>query len=125
MPSYQFFCMNCHKDFEKTISFKEYGATAVFCPFCQTQNVRRRIKNIRVNFPENSADFFSADPSAFSALENDPQSMGKMMRKMGEQSGEKFEPEFNEVVDRLEKGQSFQQIEKELPDIDPSSDSSN
>ncbi len=37
---------------------------------------------------------------------------------MSEQSGEEFEPEFHEVVDRLEKGQSFEQIEKELPDID-------
>ena len=124
MPIYQFTCLNCHKNFETILSYKEYGETVVICPFCQSQNIQRKIKNIRVNFPENHADSFSADPSVFSAMENDPQSMGKMMRKMGEQTGEKFEPEFNEVVDRLEKGQSFQQIEKELPDIDPPSDSS-
>ncbi len=122
MPIYQFICKHCDKSFETILSYKKYGATAVFCPFCQSQNIQRKIKNIRVNSPEHSTDTPSDDLSAIANFENDPQSMGKMMRKMGEQSGEKLEPEFNEVVDRLEKGQTFEQIEKELPDIDPPSD---
>jgi len=40
-----------------------------------------------------------------------------MMRKMGKEMGEEIPPEFNEVVDRLEKGQSPKDIEKELPDL--------
>ena len=43
--------------------------------------------------------------------------MGRVMRKMGKEMGEELPPEFNEVVDRLEKGQSPEDIEKELPDI--------
>lgn len=62
-----------------------------------------------------SSDF--ADPSALAGLENDPQAMGRMMRKMGKEMGEEIPPEFNEVVDRLEKGQSPEEIEKELPDL--------
>jgi putative FmdB family regulatory protein len=123
MPIYQFICKHCHKYFETILSYKDYGETVVSCPFCQSQNIQRKIKNIRVNSSENSADSFPDNPSVFLTLESDPQSMGKMMRKMGEQTGEKFEPEFNEVVDRLERGQTFQQIEKELPDINPPSDS--
>ncbi len=119
MPIYQYNCKQCHRNFETILSYKEYGETVVSCPFCQSLNIQRKIKNIRFSIPEKNADSFADDPSVFSTLENDPQSMGKIMRKMGEQSGEKFEPEFNEVVDRLEKGQTFQQIEKELPDIDP------
>ena len=92
MPIYQFICKHCDKSFETILSYKKYGATAVFCPFCQSQNIQRKIKNIRVNSAENSADSFPDNPSVFSTLENDPQSMGKMMRKMGEQTGEKFEP---------------------------------
>ncbi|MBE3119982.1 MAG: hypothetical protein IMZ50_14665 [Candidatus Atribacteria bacterium] len=58
-----------------------------------------------------------SDPSALAGLENDPQAMGRMMRKMGNEMGEQLPPEFNDVVDRLEKGQSPEEIEKELPDF--------
>jgi hypothetical protein len=62
-----------------------------------------------------SADF--SDPSALAGLENDPQAMGRMMRKMGNEMGEQLPPEFTDVVDRLEKGQSPAEIEKEIPDL--------
>jgi hypothetical protein len=39
------------------------------------------------------------------------------MRKMGRELGEEMPPEFDEVVDRLEKGQSPEEIEKEIPDL--------
>ena len=58
-----------------------------------------------------------SDPSALAGLENDPQAMGRMMRKMGNEMGEQLPPEFNDVVDRLEKGQSPEEIEKEMPDL--------
>jgi hypothetical protein len=62
-----------------------------------------------------SGDF--SDPSALAGLEDDPQAMGRMMRKMGNEMGEEVPPEFNEVVDRLEKGQRPEEIEKDLPDL--------
>jgi hypothetical protein len=43
--------------------------------------------------------------------------MGRMMRKMGRELGEDMPPEFDDVVDRLEKGQSPEDIEKDLPDM--------
>jgi hypothetical protein len=62
------------------------------------------------------ADDFS-DPSALEGLEDDPQSLGRMMRKMGREMGEDMPPEFDEVVDRLEKGQSPDEIESAMPDL--------
>jgi len=121
MPVYQFICLACRVGFEKSISFKEYGTIPISCPHCQSHHVQRKIGKVRINRDAAHADDFSVDPAAFSELEEDPRSMGKMMRKMEEQTGEKFEPEFNEVIDRLEKGQTFEQIEKELPDINPPS----
>jgi hypothetical protein len=41
-----------------------------------------------------------------------------MMRKMGNEMGEEVPPEFDEVVDRLEAGQSPEDIEKAIPDLD-------
>jgi putative FmdB family regulatory protein len=121
MPTYDYTCLNCNKRFDVFFTFSEYGTRPVTCPHCQSKKVRRGIPRIRVAKSEESrmdslsSDF--SDPSAMAGLENDPQAMGRMMRKMGKEMGEEIPPEFNEVVDRLEKGQSPEEIEKELPDL--------
>ncbi len=58
-----------------------------------------------------------ADPSQLDGLEDDPKDLGRMMRKMGQEMGEEIGPEFDEVVDRLESGQSPEEIEKAIPDL--------
>jgi Flp pilus assembly protein TadB len=59
-----------------------------------------------------------ADPANFGDLdENDPRSIARFMRKMGDEMGEDLGPEFGEVVDRLEAGESPEDIEKEMPDL--------
>jgi hypothetical protein len=50
-------------------------------------------------------------------LEENPQALGRMMRKMGKEMGEDLPPEFDDVVDRLESGQSPEEIESALPDL--------
>ena len=40
-----------------------------------------------------------------------------MMRKMGNEMGEELPPEFDDVVDRLEAGQSPEEIESALPNM--------
>lgn len=49
--------------------------------------------------------------------EDDPRSMGRYMRKMSREMGEDLGDEFNEVVDRLESGESPESIEKSIPDL--------
>ena len=58
-----------------------------------------------------------ADPSSLEGLEDDPKSLGRMMRRMSREMGEELGPEFDEVVGRLEAGQSPEEIEKEVPDL--------
>lgn len=121
MPIYDYYCLNCQKRFDIFMTYAEYGTKTVTCPNCHSRNIRRRIPRVRVAKSEESrmdslaGDF--SDPSAMAGLENDPQAMGRMMRKMGKEMGEEMPPEFDEVVDRLEKGQSPEDIEKELPDL--------
>ena len=70
-------------------------------------------------------DSMASDFSVFEGLEDDPKAMGHMMRKMGKEMGEDMPPEFDEVVDRLESGQSPEDIEKSIPDLgggDPGSE---
>ena len=121
MPLYDYICQDCYTRFDLFMSYAEYGTKSVPCPNCQGSNVRRRVPRVRVAKSEASrADDLAGglpDASALEGLEDDPQAMGRMMRKMGREMGEELPPEFNEVVDRLEKGQSPEDIEKELPDL--------
>ena len=117
MPTYDYLCLGCRKRFEIFMTYKEYGEQTVTCSHCKSENVRRRVPRVRVLKSDESrfADF--DDPSALDGLEDDPRALGKMMRKMGKEMGEDLPAEFDEVVDRLEKGQSPEEIESALPDL--------
>ena len=64
---------------------------------------------------ENMSEF--SEMGDLAEMEKDPKALGKMMRRMGNEMGEEMGPEFNEVVDRLEQGQSPDEIERDLPEI--------
>jgi len=117
MPTYDYICLDCRKRFEVFMTYKEYGERPVTCSHCKSENVRRRVPRVRVlKSAENRfADF--DDPSALDGIEDDPRALGKMMREMGKEIGEEMPAEFDEVVDRLEKGQSPDEIESALPDL--------
>ena len=118
MPTYDFICNDCNQRFDVFLSFAEYGKKTVKCSLCGSKNVRRRMTKVRIAKSEESRmESMADDFSGFEGLEDDPKAMGRMMRKMGKEMGEELPPEFNEVVDRLEKGQSPEEIEKEVPDL--------
>lgn len=118
MPTYDFICNNCEKRFDVFLTFSEYGKNPVQCSFCQSGNVRRRMTKVRIAKSEESRmDSIAGDLSGFEGLEEDPKALGKMMRKMGREMGEELPAEFDDVVDRLESGQSPEEIESALPDL--------
>ena len=117
MPTYEFRCLDCRRRFEVFFSYSDYGQKAVRCPHCESENVQRKIGRIRMARSDESRLESMADPSALAGLEDDPKSLGRMMRQMSSQMGEDMGPEFHEVVDRLESGQSPDEIEKSLPDL--------
>jgi putative FmdB family regulatory protein len=118
MPIYQYRCLNCKKRFEVLLSYQEYGEKSIHCPHCSSDQVQRRIGRIRIAKSEESRLDSLTDPSGLEGLEDDPRALGKMMRKMGNEMGEEVGPEFDEVVDRLEAGQSPEDIEKAIPDLE-------
>ena len=118
MPNYQYRCVNCKRRFETYLSYEEYGKKKVHCPNCDSDQVQRRIERIRVSKSEESRMDSLTDISDLEGIENDPRALGKMMRKMSNEMGEDVGPEFDEVVDRLEAGQSPEDIEKAIPDLE-------
>jgi hypothetical protein len=113
------------------MSFAEYEATtsatdaasalsasSPTCPHCHNQNLKRRIGRVAVAKSEDTRMDTMMDDSALAGLdEDDPRSIGKFMRKMSREMGEDMGEEFNEVVDRLESGESPDSIEEAMPDL--------
>ncbi len=121
MPTYQYRCLDCKRRFDVFMLYSEYGTKAVQCPHCKSENIQRRIGRIRFARSDDSRMDDLADPSSLEGLEDDPKSLGRLMRKMKNEMGSEMEedvgPEFDEVVDRLEKGQSPEEIEQALPEL--------
>ena len=119
MPSYEYRCLNCKQRFEVYLSYDEYGKQKVQCSNCNSQKVQRAIGRIRIAHSEESRLENLADPANLAGLEDDPKALARMMRQMGSEMGEDLGPEYDEVLDRLESGQSPENIEAALPDLDP------
>ncbi len=117
MPFYTYVCQDCRRKFDIFMAYSEYGQKAVTCKYCQSLNVKRAINRVRVLRSDESRLESMADPSSLAGLDDDPRALGKMMREMSKQVGEEMPAEFDDVVDRLEKGQSPEDIEKEVPGL--------
>lgn len=124
MPAYTYRCGACGVRFTVRMSYQEYGKKAVRCPRCGSAAVQRIPARIRMLRSEEALLESLADPARLGALEDDPRALGKMMREMGAALGEDLGPEFDEVVDRLEKGQSPEDIEAALPSESPAEETS-
>ena len=118
MPTYDFICNNCNQRFDVFQTFAEYGVKKVSCTHCGSKNVRRRMTKVRIARSEDDRMESMADKfTGFENMEDDPKEMARVMKKMGNEMGETLPPELNEVVDRLESGQSPDEIESAIPDL--------
>lgn len=118
MPSYDYRCLDCRKRSAIWQSYADYGRQPVACPHCGGTNLKRLISRVRVLRSEDSRLDSLADPSEWGDVdENDPRSMARAMRRMGQEMGEDMPAEFDEVVDRLEGGEDPESIEHGMPDL--------
>lgn len=117
MPTYDYRCLECKKRFEVFIPYAEYGTRPVACPHCASVKVERRIGRVRIAHSSEARMEQMADPANLDALDQDPRALGRMMREMSGEIGEEMGPEFDEVVSRLEKGESPEDIERVMSDL--------
>lgn len=118
MPFYDYRCGSCAKAVRLFIAYSDYDSAQPRCPQCGGKELKRRVSRIAVAKSEDSRlDTMMDDPSLDGLDEEDPKSLGRFMRKMSQDMGEDMGDEFNEVVDRLEKGQSPESIEESMPDL--------
>jgi putative FmdB family regulatory protein len=125
MPTYDYRCLDCKKKFDVFQTFNEYGNIKVTCKYCASSNVQRRINRVRISKSGTERMQNLANPANMDALEDDPRTLGKMMREMRSELGEEMPPEFDEVVNRLERGHSPEEISQDIPELaDDSPDTS-
>jgi len=119
MPIYEYRCQDCKKKvsvFFRTLSAVDHNAAR--CPQCGGKNLSRLVSRVRALRSEESRMDSLADDSMLSGLdENDPKSMGRMLRKMARETGEDMPPEFDEAMGRLEAGESPESIEQSMPEL--------
>jgi putative FmdB family regulatory protein len=118
MPIYEYRCHDCRR--RVSIFYRSFDAIEKepTCPRCGGTKLSRLISRVSVVRSEESHLDDLADPSMLGDLdENDPKSLARWMRKMGSEIGEEMPQEFDEVIDRLESGQSPEEIEQALPDL--------
>ncbi|MEJ2732664.1 MAG: zinc ribbon domain-containing protein [Anaerolineae bacterium] len=118
MPIYEYRCADCRRRvslFHRSFASIEDDPT---CPHCGGTRLNRIISRVAVVRSEESRLDDLADPSMLGDLdENDPKSLARWMRKMSGEVGEEMPAEFDEVIDRLESGQSPEEIEESMPEL--------
>ena len=101
MPIYEFGCLACRKRTSVFVRSVSSPITAV-CEHCGGKDLRRLMSKFAVH---GAAINFDDEASLGSIDENDPRQMARLMRQMGEESGEGLEPEMESMISRLEAGE--------------------
>lgn len=117
MPLYEYRCQTCGRRFTLLVRSFDPPETPP-CERCQSTATQRLVARVALLRSEASRMEALADPAHLAGLdENDPASVGRWMRRMGHEMGEDLGPEFGEMVDRLEAGESPEEIEGAMPDL--------
>ncbi len=122
MPIYEYLCHDCKRRvsiFWRSFGDLEKEGAVPHCPRCNGTTLVRLISRVAIVRSEDSRMEDVADPSSMLADldENDPKSIARWMRRMSRETNEELGPEFEEVMDRLEAGESPEDIEAALPDL--------
>jgi len=118
MPNYDYRCLECRRKLRYFFTYEEYDTAEPTCSHCGSKNVQRLINRVALGKSEESR-MDAMDPEKMMAGldEDDPRSMGRFMRQMSQEMGEDMGDEFNEVVGRLESGESPETIEESMPEL--------
>jgi putative FmdB family regulatory protein len=114
MPIYDYRCTGCGR--RASLYYQTFSAAAAdtepACPNCGSTDLKRLVSRVAVMKSDDSRLDDLADPSSFGDLdENDPRSMARWARRMGDELGEDLGDDFNDMVEQMEAG--------EMPDDGP------
>ncbi|RMH33512.1 MAG: zinc ribbon domain-containing protein [Nitrospirae bacterium] len=101
MPIYEYRCCECQK--RNTFLVLTPSRAPQECRYCRSTNLERIMSRFASPKSEEARMETLADPSRFGDLdENDPKSMARFMKKMGEEMGEDLGDDFDEALEEME-----------------------
>jgi putative FmdB family regulatory protein len=113
MPIYEYRCADCRR--RVNVYFQTFSAASSATPSCEhcgSKNLSRLVSRVFQLKSEDAQLDDLADPSSFGDLdENDPKSVARWARKLGQQMGEDLGDDWGEMVDRLEAGEEPDELD--------------
>ena len=104
MPIYEFRCGGCRRKVT-VLTLRVSETVDPVCEHCGSRNLTRLMSRFSTVKSEDARLDGLTDDSALSGLdEQDPKSMARWMRKMGQELGEDAGDDFDEMVDEMEAG---------------------
>ncbi|MGH7935310.1 MAG: FmdB family zinc ribbon protein, partial [Candidatus Binataceae bacterium] len=98
-------CEKCHRR-TSVLTLRASEKVDAACDHCGATTMRRLMSRFAMPRSEEARMDALADPTNFSDLdENDPKSVARVMRRMGQQMGDEFAgPDFDQAVAEAEQG---------------------
>lgn len=131
MPIYEFYCEHCHRIFN-FFSSRVNTEKIPSCPLCNNPDLKKQIspfatigraRETEEGLPEglDEAKMEKALQSLMGEVdrvdENDPRQMADLMRKFSSQAGIQYGQSFEEALERLERGEDPDSVEKDMGDL--------
>jgi len=106
MPLYEYHCLDCQKR-STILVLSLTNQKPVACTSCQSSRLERLMSRFASPKSDEARLASLADPDALSGLdENDPESMQRFMKKMGDEMGEDLGDDMAEAMDSADTGPS-------------------
>ncbi len=99
MPIYEYRCQACRR-ISSFLILNRRDPFVPVCKECGSPSMERVLSRVYVRLSEETRLERLADPSAWGGVdENDPQSVAKALKRMGQEMGEDFPGEVDELVE--------------------------
>lgn len=121
MPIYEYRCHKCRRRVSIFLrSFSDAETATPKCTYCGDDKLERLVSRVaQIKSEDARLDAMADDAALADVDENDPRSIARWMKKMAGEVGEDLGDEFHEAIDRMEAGQSLEEIEEAMPDLGP------
>jgi putative FmdB family regulatory protein len=106
MPIYEYECVSCQRR-TSVLTMRVSEKVEAVCRHCGGSDMQRLMSRFAMPKSEEARMDALADPSNFGDLdENDPKSVARVMRRMGQEMGDEFSgPEFDQAIAEIESGE--------------------
>ncbi len=117
MPIYDYRCASCKRRI--SLLFQTYAAADhAQCPHCGSTDLARLVTRFAVMKSEERRLEDLSDSGFGDLDEDDPRSVARWARRMGDEFGEDLGPEYGDMIDQMEAGAMPDESEDAAPATD-------